>query len=60
MCVRCNMVVANDWCYNWAGDIEITDEEGRTYSADIMDYDPRCWTCHRSFDNLMSLFDRWG
>lgn len=58
MCIRCHVRWANDWCYNWAADIEITDELGRTYSADVWDYDPRCWRCHRAFDAVMSLFAR--
>ncbi len=40
---------AEHWAYQHTGEM-ITDESGKTYSADLKDYSPMCRSCHFSMD----------
>lgn len=50
LCVDCGDP-AQDWSYNNRGEVERRDSKhGCPYSGDVMDYDPRCRSCHREYD----------
>ena len=52
-CVDCGGPAA-EWSYNNSGISEVTGMRRRkpaTYSLDMDQYDPRCVTCHRLFDD---------
>ena len=48
-CVDCG-VSADHWSYNNSGEYERVSPEGRRYSLDIKQYEPRCVSCHSRFD----------
>lgn len=48
-CVDCGQP-ARHWSYDHADPNEITSPTGLEYSSDPAHYDPRCRTCHDSFD----------
>lgn len=48
-CVDCNKSAAH-WSYNNSGVREIVSDNGRRYSLDIDQYEPRCVSCHSLFD----------
>ena len=53
-CVDCGYIAA-DWSYNHSGEYErvATDKQnlGQPYSIDYKQYEPRCKSCHKKFDN---------
>lgn len=48
-CVDCGGA-AEDWSYSRSGYREVTSIKGVPYSLDPAEYDPRCRSCHRRYD----------
>lgn len=49
LCVDCGEQAAH-WSYNNSGHMERRAEDGRRYSLDLAQYEPRCVRCHSNFD----------
>lgn len=48
-CVDCGKP-ANEWSYGGGDPGEVTDDKGRTFTRNLAAYSPRCFRCHRHFD----------
>lgn len=48
-CIDCGQP-ARQWSYDHADPDELESPAGLQYSVDPQHYDPRCMTCHRTFD----------
>lgn len=48
-CIDCGRRGA-EWSYNHADPDELSDANGRRYSTNPVNYDPRCIPCHRTLD----------